>query len=245
LDESKKIDRLDKYRAKRTPSGTPEPFGGGALRPCLFVVQKHAARQTHFDLRLEWAGTLVSWAVPHGISRDPDVKRLAVHVEDHPVEYADFEGIIPAGNYGAGAVIVWDRGLWIPFDDPDQFEETGKLHFELRGHKLRGIFTLIKTKRGDNQWILFKKKDGREAPGDEPALPETSILSGLTVEQLGAGETQAGSVRDALRRAKAPRKRVDPVRLDVMLAETGEAPFSRAGAQALGHAAEFVGSSRG
>jgi bifunctional non-homologous end joining protein LigD len=229
VDESRKIDRLARYREKRTPGGTPEPFGGGALRPCLFVVQKHAARQTHFDLRLEWAGTLLSWAVPHGISRDPEVKRLAVHVEDHPVDYADFEGIIPPGNYGAGAVIVWDRGLWIPFDDPDQFEATGKLHFELRGHKLRGVYTLIKTKRAANQWILFKKRDGKEVPGDSPALAETSILSGLTVEQLAAGETRAEAVRGRLREAQAPRRRVDPVKLDVMLAETGDAPFSREG----------------
>ncbi len=229
MGKSKKIDRLERYRAKRTPGGTPEPFGGGALRPCLFVVQKHAARATHYDFRLEWGGTLLSWAVPHGISRDPDVKRLAVHVEDHPVDYADFEGLIPPGNYGAGAVIVWDRGLWIPFDDPDQFGETGKLHFELRGYKLRGIFTLIKTKRGDNQWILFKKRDGHEVPGDEPALAETSVLSGLTVEQLAAGETRAGQVEAALRRAKAPRRRVDPMKVDVMLAETGGQPFSRAG----------------
>ena len=228
MGKSNNIDRLDRYRAKRTPGGTPEPFGGGTLRPCLFVVQKHAARATHYDFRLEWGGTLLSWAVPHGISRDPDVKRLAVHVEDHPVDYADFEGIIPPGNYGAGAVIVWDRGLWIPFDDPDQFEQTGKLHFELRGYKLRGIFTLIKTKRGENQWILFKKRDGKEVPGDEPALPETSVLSGLTVEQLGAGESHADEVRAQLRRAKAPRRRVDVMKADVMLAETGERPFSRA-----------------
>jgi bifunctional non-homologous end joining protein LigD len=229
VDKNNKMDRLIKYRAKRLPEGTPEPFGGGALRPCLFVVQKHAARQTHFDFRLEWAGTLLSWAVPHGISRDPDVKRLAVHVEDHPVEYADFEGIIPPGNYGAGAVIVWDRGLWIPFDDPDQFEQTGKLHFELRGYKLRGVFTLIKTKRAENQWILFKKRDGKEVPGDDPPLPETSILSGLTVEQLRDGETRAEPVRKALVKTRAPRKRIDVTKVDVMLAETGDAPFSKDG----------------
>ena len=114
-----KNDRLTRYRAKRRVEATPEPFGGAAgERPCPFVIQKHAARRTHFDFRLEWGGTLISWAVPHGPSLDPTQKRLAVHVEDHPVEYADFEGVIPAGNYGAGAVIVWDRGRWVPLDDP-------------------------------------------------------------------------------------------------------------------------------
>src|SRR5206468_5016256 len=127
-----KTDRLTQYRAKRRVEATPEPFGEAAgERPYLYVIQKHAARRTHYDLRLEWGGTLLSWAVPNGPSLDPSEKRLAVHVEDHPVEYADFEGVIPAGNYGAGAVILWDRGRWVPLDDPNQMEASGKLHFEL------------------------------------------------------------------------------------------------------------------
>src|SRR5262245_51981770 len=113
-------DKLDAYRRKRSPGSTPEPFGGVEARPQLFVVHKHAARRLHFDLRLELHGVLMSWAVPRGPSPDPAEKRLAVRVEDHPVDYADFEGLIPAGNYGAGAVIVWDRGSWRPIEDPDE-----------------------------------------------------------------------------------------------------------------------------
>src|SRR5262245_2386595 len=140
--------RLESYRAKRSASATPEPFGPArGARPQLFVVQKHAATRLHHDFRLEWGGTLWSWAIPNGPSTDPKEKRLAVQVEDHPVEYADFEGIIPKGNYGAGAVIVWDRGTWIPYDEPDEGLAAGKLHFELRGYKMRGLWTLVRLRQ--------------------------------------------------------------------------------------------------
>src|SRR5262245_164041 len=162
-------DRLAAYRSKRSAERTGEPFRSAGLRPRLFVVQKHAARRTHYDFRLECGGTLWSWAVPNGISFDPKEKRLAVHVEDHPVEYADFEGIIPEGNYGAGAVIVWDNGVWIPYDDPDEGIVTSKLHFELRGHKLRGVWTLIRLKQSEKDWLLIKKADGW-ANTDEAAI---------------------------------------------------------------------------
>src|SRR5690606_3233197 len=109
-----------------------------------FVVQKHAARRLHYDFRLELDGALKSWAVPQGPSPDPEVKRMAVHVEDHPLEYADFEGPIPAGQYGAGTVIVWDRGTWIADGDPSAAYRDGKLKFELRGEKLRGRWTLVR-----------------------------------------------------------------------------------------------------
>jgi bifunctional non-homologous end joining protein LigD len=128
-------DNLAAYRAKRSTDTTPEPFGGatsGTGR--LFVVHKHAARQLHFDLRLEMEGVLRSWAVPRGPSYDPADKRLAVKVEDHPIEYGDFEGVIPPGNYGAGGVIVWDRGEWIALEDWREGLEKGKLLFELRGY---------------------------------------------------------------------------------------------------------------
>jgi bifunctional non-homologous end joining protein LigD len=221
-----KTDRLTPYRSKRRVEATPEPFGGpSAERPCLFVIQKHAARRTHYDFRLEWGGTLISWAVPNGPSLDPGQKRLAVHVEDHPVEYADFEGIIPAGNYGAGAVIVWDRGRWVPIDDPDQLEETGKLHFELHGYKLRGEWILVRTKRGPKDWLLYKKRDGWARDGDAP-FGEESILSGLTVEELRDGKTRAQEIAEALEGLRAPRGAVDPAKLELMLCETAEKPFS-------------------
>ncbi len=139
-----RLDRLTVYRAKRSADRTREPFAGGASATGkLFVVQQHAARRVHYDLRLEMNGVLVSWAVPKGPSPNPQDKRLAVHTEDHPVEYGDFEGTIPEGNYGAGAVILWDRGLWIPLEDPADGMEKGKLLFELRGYKLRGKWTLV------------------------------------------------------------------------------------------------------
>jgi bifunctional non-homologous end joining protein LigD len=125
---------LDAYRAKRSLARTPEPAGAVAAEGSgrLFVVHQHAARRLHFDLRLEMEGVLRSWAVPKGPSYDTGEKRLAVHVEDHPLEYGDFEGIIPAGNYGAGAVIVWDRGEWIPVGDPLEGSAASQIGAKLR-----------------------------------------------------------------------------------------------------------------
>jgi bifunctional non-homologous end joining protein LigD len=217
--------KLDEYRAKRSADRTPEPFTGVPGSARMFVVQMHAARNLHYDLRLETGGVLKSWAVPKGPSFDPQVKRLAVHVEDHPVEYAAFEGKIPEGNYGAGAVIVWDRGLWVPLEDLEQGWQKGKLLFELRGYKLKGVWTLFKTKGGDGrQWLLMKKPDAWADPEAEPA-PE-SILSGLTVQQLLEGHDPAKTLRARLKRSGAPRKAVAPERVAVMLAKTRETPFS-------------------
>lgn len=131
-DKNAQAGGLDAYRGKRSPETTPEPFGGAA-RPGLFVVHKHAARRLHYDLRLEMGGVLRSWAVPKGPSLDPAEKRFAAEVEDHPTGYADFEGVIPGGNYGAGPMIVWDRGRWLPLEDPERGYGKGKLLFELRG----------------------------------------------------------------------------------------------------------------
>src|ERR687892_457531 len=182
-------DRLSPYRAKRSLERTPEP--GGSLsesaRPDqggLFVVHKHAARRLHYDLRLEMEGVLRSWAVPKGPSYDTADKRLAVMVEDHPLEYGDFEGLIPAGNYGAGAVIVWDRGEWIPQGDPLEGIAKGKLLFELRGYKLHGMWTLVKLKKSEKDWLLIKERDAW-ATKDPEELPPESVLSGLTVAELG------------------------------------------------------------
>jgi bifunctional non-homologous end joining protein LigD len=220
--------KLTDYRAKRSAQATPEPFGAGVSRPRLFCVQKHAARQLHYDFRLEWGGTLWSWAVPKGPSPDPDEKRYAVHVEDHPVEYADFEGIIPKGNYGAGSVIVWDKGLWVPLEEPEPAMENGVLHFQLRGYKLRGTWLLIRmNKKGKDSrdWLLRKKPDAY-ASAEENPYPETSVLSGLTVEDLGGGKRKAAAVVKRLAKLGAPERPVDPFGLKLMLAKTADAPFS-------------------
>src|SRR6476646_8312881 len=214
-------DNLAAYRAKRSTDRTPEPFGGAtsATPGNLFVVHKHAARQLHFDLRLEMDGVLRSWAVPKGPSYDMNDKRLAVKVEDHPIEYGDFEGVIPAGNYGAGGIIVWDRGEWVPLEDWREGLEKGKLAFELRGYKLRGKWALVKTKRSEKEWLLLKERDAYvTSPGDE--FDETSVLSGLTVEQVKAGERPGTKLRTAVEAAGAVKSLVDPRRLKVMLAET-------------------------
>ncbi|MBI4419789.1 MAG: DNA ligase, partial [Gemmatimonadetes bacterium] len=153
-------DPLSTYRAKRSVERSPEP--AGVVSPAegrLFVVHQHAARRLHYDLRLEMGGVLRSWAVPKGPSANPADKRLAVLVEDHPIEYGDFEGMIPEGNYGAGAVIVWDRGRWIPLGDPEEGVKKGKLLFELQGYKLRGKWTLVKLKKGEKEWLLIKERD--------------------------------------------------------------------------------------
>ncbi|HEY9507874.1 MAG TPA: DNA ligase D [Gemmatimonadales bacterium] len=225
-----KSNRLDAYRAKRSLERTPEPAGtvaaDGAGRGCLFVVHQHAARRLHFDLRLEMEGVLRSWAVPKGPSYDTAEKRLAVHVEDHPLEYGDFEGVIPAGNYGAGAVIVWDRGEWLPHGDPVEGLAKGKLLFELRGYKLHGMWTLVKLKKSEKDWLLIKERDGWATPDPDEPAPQ-SVLSGLTVEELGEGGDRGDVIRRELTRVGAPRRPVDPKAVKLMLAEPADAAFSR------------------
>ncbi len=228
----KPSDKLTAYRSKRTAERTPEPAGslpppesGSALR---FVVHKHAARRLHWDLRLEFEGVFKSWAVPRGPSRNPADKRLAVHVEDHPIEYGDFEGKIPEGNYGAGSVIIWDRGQWVPLEDPQEGLKKGKLLFNLEGYKLRGRWTLVKIKREEKEWLLIKERDGYVAdPGDE--WPEGSVLSGLTVEQLGENADPAAAIRKDLEKRKVPRRRLSLDDAKPMLAESKEEPFDKKG----------------
>ncbi len=224
-------DALKTYRAKRSADRTPEP--SGTLAPAKgagrrFIVHQHAATRLHFDLRLEMDGVLNSWAVPKGPSRNPADKRLAVHVEDHPIEYGDFEGIIPEGNYGAGAVIVWDRGVWVPLEDPAGGLKKGKLLFELRGYKLRGIWTLVKIKKGVKEWLLIKERDAYVSTNGD-AFPPGSVLSGLTVEELRDGGHKAARLVAELKKLKAPRRVVRAEDVPPMLAETREEPFSRAG----------------
>jgi bifunctional non-homologous end joining protein LigD len=207
-------DRLSPYRRKRDPRSTPEPFGARgthsdapeSLRP--FVVQKHAARRLHWDFRLELDGTLRSWAVPKGPSYDPADKRLAVEVEDHPVEYAEFEGVIPKGNYGAGPVIVWDRGAWRPHGDPRRGLEAGKLVFDLAGYKLRGEWTLVRTRRvqgGKQEWLLLKHRDALAGAGRN--VPEESVLTGRRLEDLPVGDGRGDSALAEARRLGAPPRR--------------------------------------
>ena len=155
---------LGTYRAKRDFSLTPEPAGEAPEDDSgnrLFVVQRHRARRIHYDFRLEVDGVLASWAMPKGPTLDPSVRALAVHVEDHPIEYRDFEGIIPAGQYGGGDVIVWDRGTWVPAqsDDPGESIAKGELHFDLHGQKLHGRFALVRTRRQgrQEQWLMIRK----------------------------------------------------------------------------------------
>jgi len=224
-------DPLSAYRAKRSLDRTTEP-GARPAAPApkaggLFIVHMHAATRLHWDLRLEMEGVLRSWAVPKGPSANRADKRLAVNVEDHPMEYGDFEGIIPEGNYGAGEVIVWDRGVWVPLEDPFEGFKKGKLLFELKGYKLRGKWTLVKLKKGVKEWLLIKEKDGYADP-DKPYSDE-SVLSGMTVEELRAAKDRAAPLKKELEKLGAPKRAVSVADTELMLAETREQPFSKAG----------------
>src|SRR5207253_892454 len=218
---------LDEYRRKRSPDRTPEPFGGGAARPGIFVVQKHSATRMHYDLRLEWDGVLKSWAVPRGPSPDPAEKRLAMQTEDHPVEYADFEGVIPEGEYGAGPMIVWDRGLWRPVGDPREGVRAGKLLFELKGFKLKGMWTLVRIKgETGKEWLLIKETgDGHVRRGVAEPYEDSSILSGLAVEDLRERGKWAAGMRAHCEALKAPRRPVVGEDVQPMLAEPRSDPF--------------------
>ncbi len=226
---------LERYAAKRTFARTPEPpakLPGARLGPLLFVIQKHAARQLHYDFRLELDGVLKSWAVPKGPSLDPNDKRMAVEVEDHPFDYASFEGVIPEKQYGAGNVIVWDCGPYSP-DEGGEYSFTdraaaerrvraelkaGKLSFFLRGEKVKGSFTLVKTRTG-NQWLLIKHRDRFAQVNDVLAQPQ-SVLSGLSLDDLEPD--RAPQRLDAALLAPTGPAEAMPRDLKPMLAESGE-----------------------
>ncbi|WP_307844950.1 non-homologous end-joining DNA ligase [Actinotalea solisilvae] len=187
---------LETYRSMRDFSRTAEPAGGppepepdGALR---FVVQRHRARRLHYDLRFEMGGVLASWAVPRGPTLDPAARRMAVHVEDHPLEYADFEGVIPSGEYGGGDVIVWDRGTWEPHgtDDPVAAVAAGELHAEMHGERLRGRLVLVRRgeadEHGKEQWLLLHKRDEHAVEGWDAEDHPTSVVSGRTNDEVKA-----------------------------------------------------------
>lgn len=189
---------LREYQRKRDFSRTPEPAGKVAPRAGghSFVVQKHAASHLHYDFRLELEGVLKSWAVPKGPSLDPSTKRLAMMTEDHPVDYGGFEGVIPAGEYGGGTVMVWDRGTWEPLENAHQGLRDGKLSFQLHGEKLRGGWRLVKTApRGrsakDNAWLLFKADD---AEASEDSIVDTRPESVVSGREMGAIASDADRV---------------------------------------------------
>ena len=208
-------DLLAEYKAKRDFGKTPEP---GAKRSRVkgnsFVIQKHAARRTHFDFRLEHDGVLKSWAVTRGPSLDPSQKRLAVMTEDHPLEYGGFEGVIPKGEYGGGPVMIWDEGTWEPLDDPDEGLRKGDLKFRLHGHRLNGDFVLVRMKprkedRGRQNWLLIKKRDDYAGAGDEPTQEfDTSVKTGRTMEQIEHGDSAVWTSNKAQKKTSArPKKR--------------------------------------
>jgi DNA ligase D-like protein (predicted 3'-phosphoesterase) len=187
-------EQLKRYRAKRDFRKTREPSGRGKStrrkkREPIFVIQKHAARSLHYDFRLEVDGVLKSWAVPKGPSTDPREKRLAVEVEDHPLDYGDFEGIIGEGNYGAGAVIVWDTGPYENASDEPMTKalKRGHVNVVLHGEKLQGGYVLQRTRKvgAQQQWLLIKRRDeDADARRNPISTQPKSVLSGRTVEQI-------------------------------------------------------------
>jgi len=195
---------LKVYRGKRNFRVTSEPKGSGssparsgeALR---FVIQKHQASHLHYDFRLEWGGVLLSWAIPKGPSLDPSVKRLAAQVEDHPVEYGNFEGVIPEGEYGGGTVMLWDQGTWTPEDpDVDAALRKGELKFSLQAKKLSGSWVLVRTKLGSSnkpQWLLIKHRDRFASKRDiETERPRSSSTGRLLAE---IAQEEGGDVEKA------------------------------------------------
>jgi bifunctional non-homologous end joining protein LigD len=233
---------LAPYRQKRHFDRTPEPSGararpGARSKQPRFVVQKHAASRLHYDFRLEHAGVLWSWSVPKGPSLSPSDRRLAVRTEDHPLEYADFEGIIPKGEYGGGTVLVWDRGTWSPIEDPEAGMRKGSLVFELDGEKLRGRWHLVRLRGREEKrenWLLFKSRD--ESAADESDVlrehPE-SALSGRTLEEVAqaadrtwhSNRTVEENVRaGATRRRKGSAARSGKAGRATRVAKAGRAP---------------------
>ena len=225
------VEALEPYRRKRDFERTPEPSGNGhAQGGGAYVIQKHDASRLHYDLRLELDGIMLSWAVPKGPSFDPADKRMAIHVEDHPIAYNRFEGTIPEGLYGAGTVIVWDRGRWAPLGDARQGLADGKLVFDLDGHKLHGRWELVRIgKPGERQepWLLLKKRDAWARPRSDydvvRALPDSIVARPLRDEQAIA--TTAAPAASAVQQP-SPRKAALPASLAPQLATPAEVDAS-------------------
>jgi DNA ligase D len=225
-------DKLGSYRSKRDFSRTTEPAGGGAADGgARFVVHKHHATADHYDLRLQVGDVLKSWAVPKGPSLDPAEKRLAVETEDHPLEYVDFEGVIPAGEYGGGPMIVWDRGVWAPMDDVEASLASGAFKFRLAGEKLNGGWMLarLKPKRGETKrnWLLFKERDAAADPArDILATRPESVKSGRRIEELVAPTPAAPARTPRIRPGALPGavRGPAPAQLAPQLAAPADAP---------------------
>src|SRR5438128_1267415 len=189
---------LDVYERKRDFKKTPEPApkrvkGTGPLK---FVIQKHRASALHYDFRLEAGGAMRSWAVPKGPSLDPRQRRLAMEVEDHPLEYANFEGIIPDGEYGGGTVMIWDEGAWAPMEegvDPAKAIDKGEIRFVLAGKKLKGSWTLVRT--GDRKWLLMKRKDEYASTEDIEETEPRSVRTKRLLADIARDE--GGDVKRA------------------------------------------------
>jgi bifunctional non-homologous end joining protein LigD len=206
---------LKKYQEKRRFELTSEPAGAGSgskkkTSSLIFVVQKHRATQLHYDFRLEWGGVLLSWAVPKGPSLDPSVKRLAMHVEDHPVEYATFEGVIPEGEYGGGTVMVWDKGAWEPEQpDVDAALAKGDLKFTLHAQKLKGSWVLVRTRgfgssSGKSSWLLIKHRDRFASSSDIAEDEPMSAATGRSLAEIARDE--GGNVEKAATGDPAPKQ---------------------------------------
>ena len=190
---------LKEYKKKRRFDVTPEPKGNGKEPPrksgsLLYLIQKHQATNLHYDFRLEWNGVLLSWAVPKGPSLDPSVKRLAMQTEDHPLEYGDFEGVIPAGEYGGGTVMLWDKGTWVPeVSDVDSALKEGELKFTLHGRKLKGSWVLVRTRGfGSNprrsSWLFIKHRDQYASKRDITEEMPKSVLSHRLLAEIAQEE---------------------------------------------------------
>jgi bifunctional non-homologous end joining protein LigD len=200
---------LEDYKKRRRFGISPEPSGKGSSgknndSKFVYVIQKHRATQLHYDFRLEWHGTLLSWAVPKGPSLDPSVKRLAMQVEDHPVEYASFEGVIPEGEYGGGTVMVWDNGTWEPeVEDVDAALQKGDLKFTLHGKKLKGSWVLVRThgygRSSDKSWLLIKHRDQYASTQDVAAEEPRSVISNRLLAGIardGGGDVEKAATGD-------------------------------------------------
>jgi bifunctional non-homologous end joining protein LigD len=213
---------LEKYKEKRNFKVSPEPSGkphagSGSKRDLLYVIQKHRASQLHYDFRLEFKGVLLSWAVPKGPSLDPSVKRLTMQVEDHPLEYGKFEGVIPEGEYGGGTVMVWDTGEWIPESaDVETALEKGDLKITLQGKKLRGSWVLVRTRgfgsKPDKSWLLIKHRDKYASDKDITALQPRSVLSKRLLADIArdkGGDVEKAATGDP---GKTAKRKIVPTR---------------------------------